>query len=141
MSGNDSGAIILKESLQQGTRIVSWPSDTLHVTWPNGVGYVFYFILHCVLNITFLRAIIAHICLLLAGFPFVRFQPHRALHQHEIGSASNLYSIVTSSLINVETDQKPREQFSLILASPGGAFILARKCADFARTWRRKSSR
>lgn len=102
--------------------------------WVIGVGYVFYFILHCVHNMTFLRAIVAYICVQLAGFPCVSFQPLRALHQHEIGSASNLYSIVTSSLINVETDEKPREQFSLILASPGGAFILARKCADFART-------
>lgn len=97
--------------------------------------WVMYFILHCVLNVAILRAIIAYICLQLAGFPCVSFQPH------EIGSASNLHSIVTSSLINVESDQKPREHFSLILASAGGAFILARKCADFARTWRRNRCR
>lgn len=58
--------------------------------------WVMYFILHCVLNVAILRAIIAYICLQLAGFPCVSFQPH------EIGSASNLHSIVTSSLITLK---------------------------------------
>lgn len=54
-----------------------------------------------------------------------------------VKSAQHCYVITD----NVESDQKPREHFSLILASAGGAFILARKCADFARTWRRNRCR